>query len=60
MAGELTSPASPPHDRREKPMKIGRKITLILLAIFLLMFHLVTVLLVYLILVFVILLFYLL
>lgn len=34
MAGELTSPASPPHDRREKPMKIGRKITLILLAIF--------------------------
>ena len=33
MAGELTSPASPPHDRREKPMKIGRKITMILLAI---------------------------
>ena len=34
MAGEPFSPAAPPHDRREKPMKIGRKITLILLAVF--------------------------
>ena len=34
MAGEPFSPAASPHDRREKPMKIGRKITLILLAVF--------------------------